>query len=130
MSIDLGAVILVLAFGAALYALIRNKERANQQWLSERRAAICLQFQQVQVTANDPRFALNGNSAEVILDMENRTRTEGTVAHFSVTRYVRNEYGEYFALISTEAAPYVKHMSHQAAKQVLKSKYRPPSNDA
>jgi hypothetical protein len=115
--------------GVALLMLLRGKLRQDRQYLASRKEQAALQFAQVRVAAADPAYSLNGATAEVVHEEENVKRTDGLVQHYSLTRYVRNEHGEYFMLLSTEGAPFVKHVSQSAAKVVLKGKYRGPNND-
>ncbi len=90
----------------------KHLERANSQ------------FSRVVVFSRDPHFALDMSTAKVISDTETSAPLYG---FYEFTRIVRNELGEYFILKSTPGdKAFVKHVSQETARLVLKARYLPP----
>ncbi|MGJ7535973.1 MULTISPECIES: hypothetical protein [unclassified Variovorax] len=82
------------------------------------------QFSRVVIASRDPHFALDVSTAEVMSDSETSAPRYGA---YRFTRIVRNEFGEYFMLKSTPGSEaFVKHVSQEAARVILKSRYLPP----
>jgi hypothetical protein len=92
------------------------------------------QFRQLQVTGPTPEQSFDGRRAEIVLEERGHfhDRNSNKTTLTSVTRFARNDHGEYFYFHSeSEDAPYFKHISHANAKIALKRKYvAPPHNDA
>jgi hypothetical protein len=122
-----GLLLLVAVIGGLLYLLLHSRSREDRQYLAARREQAIQQFSLVEIASSNPAFAVRGAAAEIVHEQESVSRTNGMIGHYSLTRYVRNQHGEHYMLISTEGKPFVKHVTHEAAKAVLKSKYRAPN---
>lgn len=83
------------------------------------------QFSRVVIASQDPRFALDMSTAEVMSESETSAPRYGI---YKFTRIVRNEFGEYFMLMSMPGREaFAKHVSHEAARVVLKARYVAPN---
>jgi len=100
-----------------------RKTRKLEAARSEARQA----FASMLIESSDPRFSLNGNTAEIIKIEEPANPYREPTAWFTLTIFARNEFGEYFMFKSTRPKPIIKHVSHSVALQVLKDDYVPPS---
>lgn len=84
------------------------------------------EFRQLLVSEGPPELCFDGRSAEIVVESlsyqdEYRTRV------VSVTRYVRNAYGEYFFFVSEGTGrPLFKHIEQRAAKAALGKRYLAP----
>lgn len=123
-----GWLVLVAVIGGLLFLLLHTRSREDRQYLAARRERAIQQFSLVEIASSNPAFAVRGATAETVHEQESVSRTDGMTGHYSLTRYVRNQHGEHYMLISTEGKPFVKHVTHEAAKAVLKSKYRAPND--
>jgi hypothetical protein len=107
--------------------------RSQKKSLSEAQNSAKQQFQQLRVSALDPRYALIGSSARIV-----RTEETGGInglfsrsSNYVLAVYAQNEFGEYFMFRSSNANLYIKHLSHEVARQVLGTQYQvPPKSDA
>jgi hypothetical protein len=119
-------VMFICVLGVLFFVLFRFQWLQDKRYLTAKREGIERQFKQINVVVTAPTFSVNGATAEVVHDDVSIVRHKGERPRYTFMRFVRNEHGEYFMFLSTEATPFVKHISHQAAKAVLKSKYRSP----
>jgi hypothetical protein len=83
---------------------------------------------EVRVPSDDPRWALNAGEAEVMDESESHPNRQPDEDHYFLTQIVRNPHGEYFLLKTTGVGgrPFVKLLSQDRAKLLLKARYRPP----
>jgi hypothetical protein len=83
------------------------------------RAAARRQFDGLCLTAEDPRFAVDGANAVVVL--ERRQYIEGADApnRYSLFRICKNPHGEYFLFMSGKK-PYVTHLTKERAMNALR----------
>lgn len=110
----------VAAAGFLLSMVLRNSQKDRSRSLERADA----QFSRVVVASTDPRLSLDAPAAEVMSESETHSRYHGS---YTFTRIVRNEFGEYFMLKSTAGSePFVKHVSQDVARTILKAAYRAP----
>jgi hypothetical protein len=117
--------IVIVGFGGLLVWRTNRRDRA---YLASLHDAAYAQFKSVAIHSENPRYAFSGATAQVISEYETVSRSDGAVTFYSCTRHARNQFGEYFLFKSGEPAPYVKHMSHEMARVVLKTKYLQPDS--
>lgn len=94
--------------------------------VQQRRGQALLQLKSVQVSSAEERLILDASLAEVVEQSENVVQDEGQISVYYLTQIVRNSQGEYFLLKTTDGRPYIKHLSQERARVVLKAKYRSP----
>jgi hypothetical protein len=97
------------------------KEKIRQR----REQAEC-DLKAVHVSSAVEKLVLDATSAEVVEQSENVVQDEGQIFAYYLTQVVRNAQGEYFLLKTTDGRPYVKHLSQERARVVLKAKYKAP----
>jgi hypothetical protein len=119
------AVLLLLCVAAISLCSFRSLKKS----LAEAQNNAKQQFQQLSVSSPDPRHTLVGSSATIV-----RTEETGGIkglfgggSNYVLAVYARNEYGEYFMFRSSSAKPYIKHLSQEAARQVLGTQYQVPA---
>ena len=84
------------------------------------------QFMETKTEASAPHLYFNGAEASIIDEKVEWSRFEGTT-HYFLTVYATNRVGEYFVFRTNYGRPILKHINHELAKAILKSKYQPPN---
>jgi hypothetical protein len=112
-----GAVFLALC-GAIGYV-------ARQRQFSSQRAAALERLKSVCYSSSEEKYSLNGSTASIVKCEESDLIHNGR-SECRLTVYLRNEAGEYFMVMPMLPKPYVKHMSHESARAILKGKYVSP----
>lgn len=85
------------------------------------------QFWQLVVEHENPLLSFDGSCAEIVQDKEEMLDDGGMGTVRAIQRFARNEYGEYFFIISDgENRPFFKHVPHVNAKIALGPKYVAP----
>jgi len=122
-------VLLAIAILVCIGAISLYSFRLQKKSLAEAQSSAKQQFQQLCVSAPDPRHALVGSSARIVRTEETGgiTGLFGRGSNYVLAVYVRNEFGEYFMFRSSSATPYIKHLSHETARQVLGTQYQVPA---
>ena len=85
------------------------------------------QFRRLHISSNMESLIFNGSDAEIVSEEEHFEATPNGKAFigYSITRYAMNQAGEYFMFRSNIGSkPFIKHLSRDRAKLVLKDKYR------
>ncbi|MFN9708599.1 MAG: hypothetical protein ACK53K_03860 [Burkholderiales bacterium] len=85
------------------------------------------QFRNLHVSSNMESLVFDGAEAEIVSEEEHFEATPNGKAFisYSITRYAMNRAGEYFMFKSNIGSkPFLKHLSRDRAKLVLKDKYR------
>ena len=122
---SLFAIFLLLCIAAiSLYSF-----RSQKKSLAEAQRNAKQQFQQLHVSAIDLRFALVGSSARIV-KIEETGGINGLFdrsPNYVLAIYAQNESGEYFMFRSSGDKPYIKHLSHEVARQVLGTRYQTPA---
>lgn len=86
-----------------------------------------LQFTQWQETAAAAQLQLGDGQCEIVQESETVGRHRGGhIYSYTLTRFLRNPAGDYFLFMSTPAKPYIKPITPQAAKVVLKKRFVEP----
>lgn len=123
---------LALAVGGVM-ALSIHLQKRKQAEIRRLLSAAELEFRRIRVESDHPRFRLSGRSAQVLKRLEHAAGQDASQVpeDISIHYHVRNPHGEYFfIIIRSDEPPFIKHMSHQAAKAVLKDRYlAPPEHD-
>lgn len=115
---------LAVLAGALLW---REQGREDEQNLLRYRQAADAQFRTLVVPSDDPRMHFNGMQVEEVMDEESLRYVNERLAGIELTRYARNEAGEYFMFVhNPEGKPFFKHVEHRIAKVVLKERYQAP----
>ena len=96
----------------------RKLERARREALSS--------FHNLRVISIDPKLGFSGSTATIVKLEEPSNAHREPASWFTLTIFARNEYGEYFMFKSTKPEPFLKHVTHAIAKQVLKNEYKTP----
>lgn len=99
---------------------IRKKRRLDAARRNARQA-----FDNARVESTDPTLVFNGRTATIVKVEEPANPYREPTAWFTLTIFARNEFGEYFVFKSTRPKPFIKHMPHSLARQVLKADYVP-----
>jgi len=94
--------------------------------IRQRREQAVLDLKTVRVSSTAEKLVLDATAAEVVEQSENVVQDEGRISAYYLTQIVRNSDGEYFLLKTTDGRPYVKHLSQERARVVLKAKYKSP----
>jgi len=83
-------------------------------------------FHSIRFHADDPKFALEGRTAEVLKVVERLYDPDDGRKNFALEMHVRNPCGEYFFVIARSSGEtFDKHMGQRAARAVLKDRYIP-----
>jgi hypothetical protein len=99
-----------------------------KQKIEKRRKDAELELRAVQVWSSVPELALDASSAQILSQTEVAQHEDGVLGAYYLTQVVRSPAGEYFLLKTTDAKPYVKHLTQSRAKLVLKDKYLEPGS--
>lgn len=107
--------------------LWREQERVEAERLMRFRQAADEQFRKLVVPSADPRLHFDGMQVTEVMDEESVRYVNDKLVGIELTRYSRNESGEYFMFVhNPEGKPFFKHVEHRIAKVVLKERYVPP----
>jgi hypothetical protein len=110
-----------------LFALVvyQFTSRADER-AACRRSAVA-QFESWQSTRAAVQLQLGLGECEVVQESEAVGRVRnGPIYSYTLTRFLRNPNGEYFMFKSTPSGPYVKAVSGEVARAVLKGKFVEP----
>lgn len=122
------AVLLALAMGGAMALAIHLQNRKLAE-IRRLLSAAELEFRRIRVESDHPKFRLSGRSAQILKRVEHAAGQEASQVpeEVSIHYHVRNPHGEYFfIIIRSDEPPFIKHMSQQSAKAVLRDRYIPP----
>jgi len=98
----------------------------HRREMKELHAKSMQQFMETKIEASDPNLYFNGAEASIIDENVEWSRFEGTT-HYFLTVYATNSAGEYFIFRTNYGQPILKHINHEVARAILKSKYQPPN---
>lgn len=98
----------------------------HRREMKELHAEAMKQFKKARTEASAPYLYFNGAEASIIDEKVEWSRLEGTT-HYFLTVYATNSVGEYFVFRTNYGQPILKHISHEVASAILKSKYQPPN---
>ncbi len=108
----------------------REQERVEARRLQRFRHAADQQFRQLVVPSADPRLHFDGMQVTEVMDEESLRYLNNQLIGIELTRYARNEAGEYFMFVhNPEGTPFFKHVEHRIAKVVLGERYVPLPDD-
>jgi len=113
----------VFLFLAALFAAGYYQHRREVRGLH---AKAIEQFINTKSHTSLLHLSFNGAEASIIDEKVEWSRFEGTT-HYFLTVYATNQFGEYFVFRTNYDKPILKHIDHEMAKAILKSKYKPPN---
>lgn len=125
----------LLVFGASValplvLSWLFNPTKANEERLAAWRAEAERAFSALDKPCANPAYEFKGDMADVVHQIEEIGRDDGgRLSSYKLTRFARNEAGEYFMYIcygDAADAGFFKHVSHGNAKAVLKKKYIAP----
>jgi len=109
----------VLLFFVAVFAVSLGTHRRE---MAEARAKADQEFRKFSIQSDDPRYAFHGSTATVLHDHESWARGRSGLLNYFLTRYAKNEYGEYFVYMTQGSfgdKPFVKHLAPDYASAVL-----------
>lgn len=113
---------MAVAFAAAL-GWWQYKQGKRHAGMAERAEQ---EFRQLRVEADDPVYSFDGRTAQTVHEMRECFDRLGQIP-VRITRYARNEHGEYFFFISEgKGRPMFKHIPQSSAKLALEDKYIAP----
>jgi hypothetical protein len=116
--------------GVALFAsvagLIAWRSAVHGRKLETARQEALKAFRSSCAKSTDPKFGFSGASATIVKIEEPANPHRESASWFTLTIFARNEFGEYFMFKSAKPTPFLKHMNHVVAKQVLRHEYTPP----
>ena len=107
---------------AILISLVILMTISDSGLRARRRRDALAQFQQWLATPQARAYGLGPDHCEIVAEREpSRREAAGT---YSLTLYLREPGGTHYVFISQDHGPFVKAMSPEAAKVVLKERYR------
>jgi hypothetical protein len=119
--------ILMLWFGYRFYRRLRARFRPEEAF--DLRAHFEYEFRQYRIDSDDPLQRFNGATVTMVCDNDDTAWVNNQQVLLGIERYARNEAGEYFLFFSNgRGKPFCKHVSHTAARLVLKDQYVEPGN--
>lgn len=109
------------------YFLVRYL-RKRKDYAKEHRSVAESAYLALSIPATDPRFSFDGNTAQVVHEIEQIEESRGVFLAYALTRVARNGRGEYFWFhFRTDSPSLFKHLDQDRAKLLLKQKYVAPS---
>jgi hypothetical protein len=92
--------------------------------LARMRASAMLELQRFKLNSGLHELSLDGSRDQLVKTIEEVFDVDDVPTEITIHCYLRNVHGEYFyVLLRSADTTYGKHISHEAARVVLKDKY-------
>ena len=114
----------LLLLGGIVGIAIWNFRSMGEERATYRSAALA-QFEAWQNTSGAAQLLLTPGQCELVKESESVVRNRSKICSYTLTRFLRNASGQYYMFKSTPTGPYVKSVSVEVAKVVLKEKFVP-----